>query len=235
MIPGSAHFIWIGQDFPWLHWAAVASARHNGGFDRVVLHHTDDLSQAPWFAMLRELEGVECLHLNAAAELEQAAGPKLIDRYRTLSAPAARANVLRVALLVNQGGVYLDLDTVTIQSLTGLREQCAFFCGEERLAFPASLSRSRSPFAWGAAYLRTAARDLARRSPAGVGWFAHIRHLYPTAANNAVLGASAQHPFLRELCARMLELPSNASRRRYADRKSPAAWHACRRRYGVPR
>jgi hypothetical protein len=216
VIPATAHFIWIGQEFPWLNWAALASAQQNGGFNRVVLHHSDDLSRAPWFRSLGQLDSLECSRLNSEAVLEQASGSKLVDRYRTLSAPAARANVLRVALLLNHGGVYLDLDTVTVRSLTGLREQCAFFCGEERLAFPASLSRSRSPFSWGAAYLRTAARDLARRSPAGVRWFARIRHLYPTAANNAVLGATAQHPFLRELCARMLELPANESRRRYA-------------------
>ncbi|MGC4087199.1 MAG: glycosyltransferase [Polyangiaceae bacterium] len=216
MIPASAHFIWIGSEFPWLNWAALASAQRNGGFSRVQLHHTHDLSGMPWFRQLRQAPRVECQRLDVDAELEQAAGARLVDRYRALSAPAAQANVLRVALLLNHGGVYLDLDTVTTQSLTPLREESAFFCGAERLAFPAALSRSRSPSAWAAAYLRSAARDIARRSSHGVRWFERIGHWYPTAANNAVLGAAAQHPFLHELCARMLALSPSESRRRYA-------------------
>lgn len=216
MIPATAHFIWIGREFPWLNWAALASAQRNGGFERVLLHHTDDLSSAPWFRELRQHPQIECRRLNADAELERAAGTKLVARYRTLSAPAARANVLRVALLLNHGGVYLDLDTVTTQSLTPLRRESAFFCGAERLAFPAALSHSRSPSAWAAALLRTTARDVARRSTHGVRWFERIVHLYPTAANNAVLGATAQHPFLHELCERMLALSASESQRRYA-------------------
>lgn len=216
MIPPTAHFIWIGQEFPWLHWAALASARKNGGFARLWLHHTHDLSRARWWRELRELAQVECRRLEPAAELERAAGPMLVDRYRALSAPAAQANVLRVALLLNHGGVYLDLDTVTTRSLAPLREESGFFCGEEQLAFPATLQRSQNPLAFAAAFLRTAARDVARRSARGVHWFRHIRHLYPSAANNAVMGAKAGHPFLRELCARMLALSKSSSERRYA-------------------
>jgi hypothetical protein len=216
MIPPAAHFIWIGQKFPWLNWAALASAQKNGGFARICLHHSHDLSRTPWWRKVRELSQVECRRLEPAAELERAAGPRLVDRYRALSAPAAQANVLRVALLLHYGGVYLDLDTVTIQSLAPLRRQSSFFCGEERLAFPARLQRSPEPLAFAAALLRTSVRDLARRSARGLSWFPYIEHLYPTAANNAVLGAEAEHPFLHELCARMLELSPRQSQRRYA-------------------
>jgi hypothetical protein len=159
---------------------------------------------------------VECRRLEPEAELEHAAGPQLVELYRLLTAPAARANVLRVALLLNHGGVYQDLDTVTRKSLTPLREGSSFFCGEERLVFPAWLERSNNPVAWSAALLRTTVRDAARRSTRGVLWFQRISHFYPTAANNAVVGAEAEHPFLQELCARMLELPRKSSLRRYA-------------------
>jgi hypothetical protein len=216
MIPSTAHFIWIGQEFPWLNWAALASAEQNGGFQRVLLHHTHDLSRARWWRELRTLPTVVTRKLAPEGELEHAGGPRLVDRYRTLGTPAAQSNVLRVALLLNHGGVYLDLDTITLQSLAPLRQPCAFFCGSERIAFPAKLERSRDPLAWSAAYLRTAVRDLLRRSPHGTSWFRCIQQLYPAAANNAVLGAEAEHPFLRELCVRMLELPADESRRRYA-------------------
>jgi hypothetical protein len=215
VIPSTAHFIWIGQNFPWLNWAALASAENNGEFASVRLHHTHDLSSAPWWRALERLR-VESHRLNPDVELELAAGPRLVDRYRALTAPAAQANVLRIALLLNHGGVYLDLDTVTMRTLAPLRERSSFFCGLESIAFPATLDHSKNPLAWGRALLLTTARDLLRRSRQGVRWFRGIQQLFPAAANNAVLGAEANHPFLRELCQRMLELSPGDSRRRYA-------------------
>lgn len=215
MIPSIAHFIWIGPDFPWLNWAALASAQRNGDFAEVRLHHTHDLSRSRWWRALDGL-GVQRLRLEPEPTLERAAGPRLVDRYRALSAPAAQANVLRLALLLNHGGVYLDLDTVTTRTLAPLRQRHSFFCGLESIAFPAALEGAKDPRAWGGALLRTAARDAARRSRRGVSWFRRIQHLFPLAANNAVLGAEPNHPFLRELCQRLLELSPDASKRRYA-------------------
>ncbi len=216
MIPSRAHFIWIGAEFPWLNYAALASAARHAGLERVRLHHTHDLSGTRWWPALQALPGVETQRLAEDALIDAAAGPKLVDRYRSLRAPAARANVLRVALLKREGGVYLDLDTVTCQSLAPLLEQAGFFCGTERIAFPGRLRQSVNPLAWGAAYLRTTVRDLLRRSADGVRWFQRIEAQFPAAANNAVLGARAEHPVLAEMVERMLALSARAAGRRFA-------------------
>lgn len=216
MIPAVAHFIWIGSDFPWLHFAALASAAKNGGFSRVVLHHSDDLSHAPWWRALGGLGNVESRRLSPARLIERVGGSALVARYSALAERAAQSNVLRVAILLQEGGVYLDLDTVTTKSLTSFRQTSSFFCGAERIAFPASLERSKNPLPWASAFLRTSLRDLARRSAHGVHWFRRVQHLYPLAANNAVLGATPNHPFVHELCQRMLALSERESLRRYA-------------------
>ena len=216
MIPATAHFIWIGAEFPWLNYAAVASSVRNGGFDRVVLHHTDDLSSAPWWHALSKHPQVERRRIAPEDVLGRAGGRELLELYASLGAPAARANMLRIAILLEEGGVYLDLDTVTTQSLLPLREASAFFCGAERIAFPATLENSKHPGRWGAALLRTGVRDLTRRAANGVRWFRRIEHLYPLAANNAILGAAQGHPFLSQLLRRMVSLPRRVSVRRYA-------------------
>jgi hypothetical protein len=119
-------------------------------------------------------------------------------------------------LLAAHGGVYLDLDTVTIAPLTPLRAEAGFFCGTEHVAFPASVRRSRDPLAWAAAFGRTALRDLVRRSSDGVRWFRRIARHYPVAANNAVIGCEPDHPFLHELCDRILRLSPLEAQRRFS-------------------
>ncbi|HEU4409375.1 MAG TPA: glycosyltransferase [Polyangiaceae bacterium] len=218
MIPPVAHFLWFGRHLPWVYALAVRSAAARGGFERVVLHHDDDLSASPGFRELASLDRVETRRLDAEGLVARAPGPggPLVDLFRRLRAPAARANVTRAALLALEGGVYLDLDTVTVASLTPLREEASFFCGEERLVFPGELKRSRSPLRWGAALGRTALRDLCRRAPEGWRHFRRIEHLYPRAANNAVLGAEPGHPLLLELLARMAATPRERQTVRFA-------------------
>ena len=54
---------------------------------------------------------------------------------------------MRLAILYAEGGVYLDIDTVTVRSLRDLCAEAAAFCGEERIVFPASVRRSWVPIA----------------------------------------------------------------------------------------
>ncbi|HET9929324.1 MAG TPA: glycosyltransferase [Polyangiaceae bacterium] len=215
MIPATAHFIWIGTEFPWLNYAAIASALANGGFSRVVLHHTHDLSGATWWRALARHPAVERRRIIPEEVLRRVGCHGLVELYRELSAPAALTNMLRLTVLLEEGGVYLDLDTVTARSLSALRE-ASFFCGAERIAFPASLERTRNPARWGAAFLRTGVRDVARRSAHGVHWFRKLEHLYPAAANNAVIGAERGHPFLAELLRRVASMPRKHALQRYA-------------------
>lgn len=215
MVPAIAHLVWIGRRVSFVHWIAAASAAKRGDFSEVVFHHLDALEPGDAARALAETTGVTLAQLEPLSLLE-AVNPALVDLYRELEAPAARSNVLRVALLMQRGGVYLDTDTVTLRSFAALRARAGVFCGEERLVFPGSgrsfvASRLAPP-----ALARVILRDACRRLPGGYRWFRHLAPYYPTAVNNAVLGAEAGHPFLQELVARMLAVPRETRRVRFA-------------------
>src|SRR5262249_12879270 len=153
--------------------------------------------------------------IEPVALAEAAGGSALVECYRELATPAARVNVLRMALLLLEGGVYLDTDTVTLADLAALGQGHAALCGEEHLVFPAGraspLSRLRPE-----ALARMAVRDVLRRWPNGYRGFRRIEHWFPKAVNNAVLGAEPGHPLVRELIARAVRLPSARRGVRYA-------------------
>jgi hypothetical protein len=216
LIPRVAHFVWIGRKVAWVYALGVVSAARRGGFERVVLHHTDALEEGPGLVELRVEPRVELVPLDALGLVEAAGGPNLADRYRELERPAARVNLLRLALLAQEGGVYLDTDTVTLRSFAELTGAGGVFCGEERLVYPGSagtgwLSRLRP-----GALLRTGARDVMRRLPRGDRLFRRVERVYPKAVNNAVLGGEPGHPFLRALIDRALALSPDERRVRYA-------------------
>jgi hypothetical protein len=216
MIPERAHFVWLGEKLPFVYALAAASAAQRGGFERVLFHHTDPLDREPSFAFLGRTTRVEARLLDPLALVEQAGGARLVDCYRELGQPAARSNVLRAALLHEQGGVYLDTDTLTLASLSSLRSRGGFFCGEERLVFP----KSRGP-RW-ASHLdprtlgRMLVRDVCRRLPSGYRPFRRVERWFRTAVNNAVLGAEPRHPFVADLVTRMATFPRSERRVRYA-------------------
>lgn len=215
MTPSTAHFIWFGASFPWLNVLAVRSAALRGGFERVVLHHDSDLTRTPHWDELTALPSFESRRVDVAALFEAAGCDWLNETYAALKAPAARANVLRAALLAAEGGVYLDLDTVTLGSFDELRASGDFFCGEEPIAYPVETLTSRNPLRWGRALALDGARDLCRRLPAGWRRFRTLEPLYHRAVNNAVVGAPAGHPLLSRLLTAMAEVPEERRLVRY--------------------
>ncbi|MFO7565641.1 MAG: glycosyltransferase [Enhygromyxa sp.] len=221
MIPNVAHFIWFGTQLPWVYSLALRSAASRGGFTRLVLHHADELAHTPAWAELQGIPGFEARRLDAAALDSMFSalgedGEELASIFVRLRAPAARANLLRALILAREGGVYLDLDTITVRSLEPLRRAHGAFCGEEHLVWPASLRRSGSLGIKLQALGRSGLRDLYRRLPDGWRSFRKLEHLYPRAANNAVLGAEPNHPFIRRLIAGMLAVPESRKLVRFA-------------------
>ncbi len=182
----------------------------------MLFHHDGALEGTPALRALSELPRVELALLEPAGLLESAGGPLLVDCYADLVAPAARANLLRLALLAQQGGVYLDTDTVTLRSFEALTAAGGAFCGEERLIFPVASGASPLARLRPSALLRMAVRDVLRRLPNGYRAFRAIERFYPKAVNNAVLGAEAKHPLVTELVRRAVALPAARRRVRYA-------------------
>ncbi|MBI5499525.1 MAG: glycosyl transferase [Deltaproteobacteria bacterium] len=217
MIPAVGHFVWFGRRLPWVHALGVRSAARRGAFEKVVLHHADELEPGEGTESLRGEPRIECRRLEAGSLFEPLGAPAepLRRLLGELTAPAARANVVRAAILAAEGGVYLDTDTVTVRSFRPLLEAGAF-CGLERVVLPVEVVRSRSPATWAAAGVRLAVRDLLRRLPDGHLGFRRVERFYPAAVNNAVLGAEAGHPFVLDLLRRMVELPDERRLVRFA-------------------
>lgn len=216
-IPPVAHFIWFGRTLLWVHVLAIRSAAERGGFERVILHHADDLSDSPWWGALQAIAGFESRALEAEAVLARCPqGRALVEIYRELSEPAGKANMVRAALLYLEGGTFLDSDTVTLASFKPLLSLGGVFCGEERINRPYNVRISRSLKVQVPMLIRRLVRSALRELPRGWKAFQSIEHLYPAAVNNAVLGSEPAHPFIGELLDRMVALPRERRRVRYA-------------------
>jgi len=216
LIAPEAHFVWLGPRFPFVYVLGVVSAARRGGFTRVHFHHTDELADDANHAELAAEPRVTRSRLFPEPVLEAAGGARLVDAYRVLTTPASRVNLLRMALLHERGGVYLDTDTITLRSFAPLLAAGGVFCGEERLVYPGSAGTGLVSRVRPAALARTLARDVMRRLPRGYRYFRRFERHYPTAVNNAVLGAEARHPFLRSLIDLGLSLPEDRRGVRYA-------------------
>lgn len=218
MIPARAHFIWFGPQLPWVHTLAIRSAALRGGFERIVLHHSHDLSRTPIWPELIELPGFESRIIDARAILGTVGerADELSAIYNKLEAPAARSNVLRAAILAAEGGVYLDLDTITLGRLDRLCAAHGAFCGLERVIWASWVRRNQNLVTRTANLIRAGVRELCRQLPDGWRHFRNIERMYPAAANNAVLAAEPAHPFILRLLANMVGLPATRHRVRYA-------------------
>lgn len=214
MIPALGHFIWFGRSFPWVNELAVRSALVRGRLERVILHHDGAIPEAA-LDRLRALDGFEARLVDPGASFAAAEAPELGRVYAALERPNARANVLRAVLLLAEGGVYLDMDTVTVRPLEPLLSDGAF-CGEERVVWPAWVKRSRRPDVLVRALVQDGLRFGCAMSPRGWRLFRRVEGWYPTAVNNAVLGAAPGHPFVRALVDAMIRLPEARRRVPYA-------------------
>ncbi len=216
-IPPVAHFIWFGRSLLWVHVLAIRSAIERGGFERVILHHADDLSQSPWWGELSAIPDFEARKLEPEALLSRCPqGQQLVTIYRELTEPAGKANMMRAALLYLEGGVFLDSDTVTVASFRPLMSLGGVFCGEERINRPYAVRVSRSLKVLIPMFIRRLIRSALRELPRGWKAFRSIEHFYPAAVNNAVLGSEPGHPFISQLLGRMVALPAERRTVRYA-------------------
>jgi hypothetical protein len=209
----------MGPDFPWLHYVAVRSAAERGGFERVIVHHRDDLSAQPWFAALRDLHQVATERLDHNA-LFDACGSELAQslrrRWHDTRSWSQRSDIIRKVILWLRGGVYLDIDTVTIASLAELCDQHEVFLGEESICYSAKVARSYNPWWWTTAFLRAAGRHLFRLTPGGWQWFRSIEPWYVRTVNGAVLGSIPKSRLLGTALHQIATLHPEGLRRRSA-------------------
>ena len=219
-IPARAHFCWIGPTLSWAHAFAVLSAAAQAGLDEVILHHTDELAPTPALAALRAAPGVILAHINPLeilhqAEVKLALEGQLTALYHRLASPVQRADMLRAAILYLQGGIYLDLDTITIAPLRPLLGATQFI-GQEYIVWPHWVRASRSPLVWGRHLALDLLRKALRLAPGGWRGFRRVEHWYFPGVNNAVMGATPGASLFAAYLRAMATLPPGAQVPPYA-------------------
>ena len=214
-IPNHFIFVWYGQTLPTFAVVAIRSALSKNPDSTATLFHDPDLALGTEIANLTP-QGLKLTLLDIDA-LTQAAqrlspalnGEKLARIYRQLNLPAARANLVRLLALYTLGGVYLDTDTLTLRSLSTLRQSSSFI-GVERILFP----QGQSKFHPGALLLGEL-RRICALIPYAYRIEKRLHTYYSLAANNAVIGATVAHPFILELLRGVVQMPEEFVKKRF--------------------
>ena len=219
-IQAQLHFCWIGGNLPWAYVFAILSAVERSQLSFILLHHTEPLKDNDALRALKSCCQIRLCHIDAPGHLartgkELGLGDELSNFYRRLQTPVMRADLLRASLLYAYGGIYLDLDTITVASLLPLLDEAAFI-GSEFIVWPASVRRSRSPAVWARHFTLDLLRKACRHVPYGWRAFRHIERFYPRSLNNAVIGAECQSPFIADYLRAMIEIAPERLANRYA-------------------
>lgn len=190
----------------------------SGGFERVILHLEGSKAAVLEHKALAQLRQLEIRPIDVP-NLARAAGADPLDLcrlYDEMTGPAARADVIRALVLASEGGVYLDLDTVTLAEFTRLRQQASAFVGQERICFPGWSAGRPKLSLCAKAYGLAALRLGLAAAPRGYRIFSRLSPWYSLWVNNAVIGCEPNHLLLKAYVAGMLELSLDEARRPYA-------------------
>ena len=184
------------------------------------LHHTDELADTIETRTLAHVHGLVLSRVSPDILLADVGrfldlGDDLAALYRRLDSAVARSDLLRTAILYRDGGIYLDLDTVTVATLRPLLD-AADFVGTERVVWPATVRRSRSPLVWARHLGLDLLRKLLRRLPFGWAVFRRLEWLFPLAVNNAAMGAKPRSSFIGDYLRAMRAVPALEIDRPYA-------------------
>jgi hypothetical protein len=219
-IPARVHFCWIGPKLNWAYAFALLSAAAQAGMDEVVLYHTDELEEGAVLTALRgtagmRLERIDARELLAEAGARLGLADVLAGIYSDLLSPSQRSDVLRAAILYLQGGIYLDLDTITVASLRPLLNAPQFI-GTEYIVWPHWVRSSRSWAVWAKYLALDVLRSSLRLCPGGWRGFRHVEHLYFKGINGAVLGGRAGAPLFAAALRAMAAMPPARRSQPYA-------------------
>lgn len=209
MIPKTIHFVWSGRSFPYPFHLAVLSARKVHPDWNVILH-AGEVPKSVWWD--RSSECAEVLRRTDAEILESVPGigSALVDLHGRVprTYPAGRSNLVRLAILLQEGGWYLDCDTLCVRPLDQVAQHGAVV-GEE-LVWAHDQERVTTGFRAGmipsvAAFGLSWIGARARLSPSGLVERG-LRALWSRPElNNAVLACEPGHSWIRRLLELALE------------------------------
>ena len=218
LIPSQYFYIWSGKSFPYLNLLAVKSLLLADSSATVAVYMVGPEPQNEIFENLRALQRVSIVGIEPEEIFSQ-----LPDDVKSVgeiffkipeSSASARSNILRYALLYLNGGVYLDFDTVITRSMADLSvhqsyvgEEIVWVGDEDRVAGKWWVCLYPKNLFWLTSWL------LRRADSAWCGGRLGIARLLQRTEsiwskkqpNNAVMGAVAQAPFIRELLRACLD------------------------------
>nr|WP_321984047.1 glycosyltransferase [uncultured Lichenicoccus sp.] len=218
-IPPRLHFCWIGERLPWAYVFAVLSAAERSLIPDIIFHHTDEIETGAERSALEGESRVRMVRINPDRYLIEI-GERLglasafVELYRRLRSPVARSDLLRAAILYREGGIYLDLDTITTASLRPLLDVRQFL-GCEFIVWTRSARTSRSPLVLSKHLALDLVRKACRRAPHGWALFRRMERFYHRSVNNAVMGAEAGSDLIAAYLVAMVRASPEQQVRRY--------------------
>ncbi len=109
MIPNICHFVFglreQEEDFKFCHYLAVLSASAINKPTRILFHYTFEPS-GRWWDLTKSIENLELVHIVA---------PSYIGN-KPLACAQHKADIVRLNVLYQHGGIYLDIDTICVRS-----------------------------------------------------------------------------------------------------------------------
>jgi len=216
MIPNRVFFIWFGNKLPLSTGLAILSAKQVQKPEETILYlesKKEDIN-GEGYDLIKDEHGITLKKIDDSifADLEDNGICKRL--FHILKSPASKVNLLRLALLYKEGGVYLDTDTIAIKPWNDLL-QYKGFCGLEPVAFPQELYHSKNPFSYLLAWIRFLWKFLCVYIPRGEQIFRLTEKFYSFCANNAVLGSEAKNPFFKKVFAAINEMKEKEQLKRY--------------------
>lgn len=205
VIPRNIHFVWSGNRFPTAFALAVHSAAAHHPEWKIVVHVGEEPTGVPAWESLRSVAEIRRIRAEELLDSVPGVGPRLVELHGAIAPQyhAGRSNLVRLAILVREGGWYLDFDTLTIASFEDLSiahsaivgEEWVWNHDEERVRTGYRAGMLPSTLAFGLSWLL---------SRAGVGADSglerSLRDLWGRLElNNAVLACEPEEPWFRRL------------------------------------
>jgi hypothetical protein len=239
MIPPLIHFIYVGgRPFSFIHYLAVLTASTVHRPARLLMHCTE-IPAGPWWDQAHAL-----LEIHRVAPVTAVQGNPVVF-------PAHQADVIRLDVLRRLGGIYLDLDVISLRPFTPLLDAACVMgieagtglCNAVILARPDSVFLQR----WQGSYHDfdgsrwnqhsvVVPAELARCHPETIRIAPATAFFYPAHNDPAHYHLWGETPPLREIAVRvgknLLRLASDPLGRRHslAQRAQYRCFHALRSR-----
>jgi len=213
MIPNRIFFIWFGNKLPLATGLAILSAKQVQKPEETILYAESSLS-GEGYDLIKDEPGITFKKIDDSIFADLGDNGVCGRLFHILKSPASKVNLLRLALLYKEGGVYLDTDTITVKPWNDLL-QCKGFCGLEPVAFPQELYHSKNPFFYILACIRFLWRFLCVYLPRGEQIFRLTEKFYSMCANNAVLGSEAKNLFFEKVFAAINEMEEKEQLKHY--------------------